>query len=124
LRIGGYLIKKIALVCLHVLACLIIFSCNREGDFGNKNANQKVSITYGEKAYTKLCLGCHGVEGKGGSLAKFNLTKREIINNEKSFFNIVRNGKKGTYMRGFESNRLSETSITSIQYYLKTFYSK
>lgn len=79
-----------------------------------ENVNPKA----GEKLFNKYCMSCHGKKAKGGALAKFNLLERESLNNKMTFLKTVKDGRAGTYMKGFKK-KLNQKHILSIHAYLE-----
>ena len=76
------------------------------------------SVKVGEELYTRYCLRCHGTQGNGGKIAPFLLIERGIIENEAQFLDVVKNGKFGSMMKGFDG-LLGENQMKSLRLQLR-----
>ena len=87
------------------------------------------SITAGKKLYDAQCAACHGITGKGDGkmAASINPPKPADLTDASSkhgstdgeIFVLIRDGSKGTGMRGFAS-RMKTDDIWNVVNYLRT----
>ena len=86
------------------------------------------SVAAGQKLFEKTCAPCHGAGGKGdGKMAAqldpkpSDLTDSEWKHGEKDgdIFTVIRDGSKGTGMKGF-AGRMTSQDIWNVVNYLRT----
>lgn len=98
-----------ALMCLRkpflvgsifLLLTLVLAAQEKEGTKEIKNPfhKDKSAIAEGRKLYEASCAGCHGTTGKGGRGPRLAQTDRVRNMTDKTLFDIIKDGIKGTLM--------------------------
>jgi mono/diheme cytochrome c family protein len=86
------------------------------------------SIATGKKIYTANCVSCHGETGKGDGKMAANMSPKPPDLSDASWkhgssdgeiFTVIRDGAKGTPMRGFAS-KMTPQEMWSVVNYLRT----
>ena len=83
-------------------------------------------MTAGKRIYVELCKTCHGLDGKGPGVMKFNppaadLTSREVqAKLDSGLYNSIHEGRANTAM-GAWKHALSDQEIRDVVAYIRTF---